>query len=401
VSGRNDIGAMTPPLAPAAAQPGTPLVPVSLGWVEISLPLWHQRWWLLVTLALALAASGAVAVMQPVRFTGRASFLVQPVLRPSQTGVANTIPAIAGLVGSGTSAIDQQVAILRSQLVADRIVTRFDLVQQWKLPAATARARLLNRVDVVVGRREGVVQLIVEDEQPQRAAGIANELIEELRGVLRGFALDEARQRRAFYEAQLATARDALEAARRQLQGSGFDRAALRTEPRAAAEGYARVQAEIAAAEVRLATLRRGRAEGSSEVQRALSELQALRAQLAQQEAPRGAEGGAFIARMRDFRHAEALLDGLARQAEAARVDEASEPLPLQVLDRAAVPGWPSSPRPLLWMVTGTTAALLLHAAFIVGRHRAALARSNPLYGLRLEQLRAALPQRRTRRQPT
>jgi hypothetical protein len=73
----------------------------------------------------------------------------------------------------------------------------------------------------------------------------------------------------------------------------------------------------------------------------------------------------------------------------------------LQVLDRAAVPGWPSSPRPLLWMVTGAAAALLLHAALILGRHRMALARSNPQYGLRLAQLRAALPPRRARRLPT
>ena len=387
-------------MAAAVAPTAAPWTPVSLGLVEIVLPLWHRRWWLLVTLLVAIAASAALAVMQPVRFTGRASFVVQPVLRPSQTGVTNAIPAIAGLVGSGTSAIDQQVAILRSQLVADRVVSRFDLVTRWQLPPAAARARLLSRVDVVIGRREGVVQLIVEDDHPQRAAAIANQLVDELRGVLRGFALDEARQRRAFYEAQLAAARDAMEAARRQLQAAGFDRAALRSEPRAAAEGYARMQAEIAAAEVRLATQRRGRAESSSEVQQVLSELQALRAQLAQQEAPRAGEGGAFIARMRDFRHAEALLDGLARQAEAARVDEASEPLPLQVLDLATAPAWPSSPRPLLWMAAGGTAALLLHAAIVVASHRAAVARSHPLYGLRLAQLRAALPRRRSRRQP-
>jgi len=373
--------------------------PASLGWIEVALPLWHRRWRLLLTAVVALAAFAILAAMQPVRFTGRASFVVQPVLRPSQAGVTSAIPAIAGLVGSGTSAIDQQVAILRSQLVADRIVQRFDLQRVWRLadPAA-ARARLMARIDVLVGRREGIVQIFVEDEQPQRAAGIANELIEELRATLRTFALDEARQRRTFYEAQLPGARTALEAARRQLQAAGFDRSALRVEPRAAAEGFARTEAEISTAEVRLAALRRGRAETSAEVQQALSELQALRAQRVRQEAPRETDGGAFVARMREYRQAEALFDGLARQAEAARVDEAAEPWPLQVLDRAAVPGWPSSPRPPLWMAAGTAGALLLHMAFILCSHRLALAHTDPQHRVRLEQLRAVLPRRRARR---
>jgi uncharacterized protein involved in exopolysaccharide biosynthesis len=370
--------------------------PPRLGWLEVGLPLWHRRWWLLLTLVVACLVSGILAVLQPVRFTGRASFVVQPVLRPSQTGVTNAIPAIAGLVGSGTTAIDQQVAILRSQLVADRIAQRFELQRVWQLPDASAvRARLMPRIDVVVGRREGVVQILVEDEHPQRAAALANELIEELRGILRGFALDEARQRRAFYETQLTAARTSLDTARRRLQGAGYDGAALRVEPRGAAEGFARVEAEIAAAEVRLSAARRVRTEGSSEVQQALTELQALRVQRTRQAAPRDNESGEFVARMREFRQAELLLEGLTRQADAARVDEAAEPVPLQVLDRAAPPPWPSSPRPALWVILGATGALLVHAAWIVARHRMAMARNDPRLLQRWKEVQSVLPRRR------
>jgi uncharacterized protein involved in exopolysaccharide biosynthesis len=389
MSGRDDTAALV--WAP----------PVSLGWLEIALPLWHRRWWLLLSTLLALLAAAALAFMQPVRFASRASFVVvQSVARPSQMGVANTIPALAGLIGGGTSAIDQQVAILRSDRVLDRVLQRFDLQRAWKLPTiAAARARLAKRVDVVIGRREGLVHVSVEDEHPQRAAAIANELVAELRATLLVFAIDEARQRRAFYENQLAAARDALEEARHGLQGAGFDGAALRVEPRAAAEGYARVQAEIAAAEVKLAAVRRARAEGSAEVQQQLSELQALRAQLARQTAPREpADGGGFVTRMREFRYAEAKLEGLARQAEAARVDEAAEPLPLQLLDGAVPAPWPSSPRPVVWMVVGALLALLLHSGVILARHRAALARCDPQYQLRLAQVQAVLPVRRGRR---
>jgi len=224
---------------------------------------------------------------------------------------------------------------------------------------------------------------------------LANELIEELRSVLRGFALDEARQRRAFYESQLSAARTSLEAARLRLQAAGYDGASLRIEPRGAAEGFARSEAEIAAAEVRLAAARRVRAEGSSEVQQALTELQALRLQRSRQAAPRDADKGDFVARMREFRQAELLLEGLTRQAEAARVDEAADPLPLQVLDRAVPPTWPGSPRPVLWVILGGSGAFLVHAMLVIARHRAVMARDDPMLMQRLQQVRAALARRR------
>lgn len=371
--------------------------PPSVGWLEVALPLWRRRWRLLFSgLALGLSALG-IALFQPVRFLGQASFVVTPVQRPSQS-VAAALPALAGLSPGGASAIDLQVAMLRSRTVADRLIERFDLVRAWELGhPSQARARLARRMDFTVARREGVVYVEVEDEHPQRAAALANEAVEELRRLLRGFALDEARQRRGFYESQLARARTELERAQQRLQGSGFDRAALRAEPRAAAEGYARQQAEIAAAEVRLAGLRRVRSDGSAEVVQALSEIAALRAHLATMEAPRDQGPGAFVSRVREFRYAEALVDSLTRQVEAARFDEDADPIPMQWLDRAQPPPWPNSPRPLLWLLGGLLAGLLLQGSWVLAVHRTRLAASDPHYQQRLALVHSVLPQRRAR----
>ncbi len=370
--------------------------PPNVGWLEVALPLWHRRWRLLIFAVLGLVLGLGLALVQPVRFTGRASFVVQPVQRPSQSVVANALPALAGLVGGGASPVDLDVAVLRSESIADRIIERFDLQRIWDLPLRSqARYKLARRVEFGIGRREGMVQVDVEDDNPQRAAAMANEYIAELRSTLRGFALDEARQRRAFYEAQLARARSALAQAQQQLQASGFDRAALRAEPRAAAESYGRAQAEVAAHEVRLAATRRIRAEGSAEVQQQLSELAALRAQLAAMEAPREGGPGSFVARVREFRYAESLAESIARQAEAARVDEASDPIPLQVLDRAQVPQLPSSPRLALWAISGLLVGIGIYAGWTLLRHRMALARLDPQYQQRLQVVRSVLPARR------
>jgi uncharacterized protein involved in exopolysaccharide biosynthesis len=371
---------------------------VKLGWLEIALPLWHRRWWLLLSMLLCAALATAIAFTRTVRFTATASFVSQPQLRPSQA-VVNALPSLAGLMGGGGSPSDFHVALLRSEAITDRIIERFKLQQMWDMKLVTqARMRVWKRVNFGVGRRDGMVQVTVEDESPQRAAAMANEYIEELRNTLRAFALEEARQRRLFYDTQLAQARAKLETAQKQLQGSGFDRAALRMEPRAAAEAYSRLQAEVAAAEVRLVSTRRTRTEDSAEVQQHLSELSGLRAQLAKIETPKaGAEGdgpGSFVARVREFRYAEGLMESIARQAEAARVDEASDQIPLQVVDRAKPPELPSSPVPMRWLVLGALLGLLLPAAWVLMRHSMALKRLDPAYAQRLAMVRAVLARR-------
>jgi uncharacterized protein involved in exopolysaccharide biosynthesis len=380
----------------ADAQPPATPPAASAGLLEFALPLWHRRWWLLLGTLLCGTAGFGASLYVPLKFTAQVSFVVQPLLRPSSSVVASGLPALAGLVGSGTNPLDLHVAILRSQSVADRIIDRFDLQRLWKLRfRAQTQAKLAKRVGVGVGRRDGVVQVVVDDESPQRAAAMANEYVEELRSTLRGFALEEARQRRLFYDTQLARAREALARAQGELQASGFDRAALRAEPRAAAEAYARMQAEIAASEVRLAATRRVRAEGSAEVQQQRAELAVLRGQLARLEVPRDESQGGFVSKVRDYRYAESLADSIARQAEAARVDEASDPVPLQLLDRAKVPEWPSSPHPPSWATVGAALGLLLGGAWVLLRHRLVLLRLDPAHRERVAFLHTTLPRRR------
>lgn len=387
-----------PPLLVSDSSAAAPQQPHSLGLLELLLPLWHRRWLLLAGLVLGLLLGFGASLLQPLRFVGTASFVVQPLLRPSQSVVTSALPALAGLVGGGggATAIDLYVTMLRSQAMTDRILDRFDLQRNWGMDfRIQAQQQLVRRVGVGMGRRDGLVQISVQDDNPQRAAAIANQYVVELRQMLQTFALEEARQRRRFYEAQLARARAELASAQQQLQQSGFDRAALRAQPAAAAERYGRLSAEVAAAELRLAATRRVRTEGSAEVQQQLAELAGLRQQLAKLEAPRDNDDGAFVGRLRDFRYAETLAESIARQAEAARVDEAADAVPLQVLDQARPPEWPSSPRPPLWSAAGGLAGLLAVAAWVLLRHRMALARLDPAHQQRLALVRSVLAGRR------
>jgi uncharacterized protein involved in exopolysaccharide biosynthesis len=369
----------------------TPAPRTSLGWLEFGLPLWHHKFKILLAGLLGGALAFGGSLFMTLSFSASASFVVQPALRPSQAGVANTLPAVAGLIGGG-SPVDLHVAILRSRELNERIVERFELVRLWQLPSTEMALRRLNRrVEFSIGRREGLVSVQVEDEMPQRAAGMANEYVEELRNALRRMTHEEAQQRRRFFDEQLAMARTALDQAQQQLQASGFDQAALRTEPKAVAEAQLRLQAELSAAELRLAAVRRVRTERSSEVQQVQTEIAALRGQLAAQAKPAANGSGEYVARMREYRKAEALVDAMARQAEAARVDAVSEPLPLQWLDRARVPVLPSRPVPLRWALGGLLVGAGMVCAWVLLRHRRALRRLDVDYQQRLGLLRGLL----------
>lgn len=376
-----DIGSLVP------ASP-----PPSLGALEWWLPMWHRRWRLLVALLLGAVLGLGAGLVQPVRFMASTSVVVQPALRPSTAALAGAQSALAGLVGTGGTAADFYATVLRSQAMGERILDRFDLQRSWGLAFRTlAHQQLARRVGVALGRRDGLLQISVVDETPQRAAAIANQYVVELRSMLQAFALDEARQRRQFYDAQLARARADLAAAQQRLQKSGYDRAALRTQPAAAAERYARAAGEVTAAELRLAATRRVRAEASAEVQQQLAELAGLRQQLAGLEAPRDQDAGAVVGHLRDFRQAEVVVESLARQAEAARIDEATDAVPLQLLDIARPPEWPSSPRLPLWLLAGALLGGALAAAWVLLRHRQALARLDVARQQRLALLRSVL----------
>lgn len=381
--------------APGAVQPQPD--PTSLGWLEIALPIWHHKFKVLLGGLLGGLLAFGVSLLQPVEYSARASFVVQPALRPSQAGVANAVPAIAGLIGGG-SPIDMHVAILRSRELNERIVERFDLVRVWELANVEFALRKLSRkIEFGIGRREGMVSIDVSDASPQRAAAMANEYVEELRNALRRMTHEEAQQRRRFFDEQLVLARKSLAEAQQKLQASGFDLAALSTDPRAAAESLGRLQAELATTELQLAAMRRVRTDESSEVRQLQSRLAALRAQMSRQASqrdPQQAGRGDYIDRVRDYRYAEALAESMARQAEAARVDASSEPLPLQWLDRARVASLPSSPIPLRWAAVGLLAGWLIVALTVIQRHRNALRRLDPGFQRRLALLRDLLARR-------
>ncbi len=364
--------------------------------LDLALPL-LLHWKLLVfgPFFAGMAALGITYLIQPT-FTSRTVFLPPQQQQSAAASALASLGALSGLAGAAAgvkSPADQYVALLQSTTVADRLIDEFKLMQVYESDYRfEARKELAKNVRISLGKKDGLITVEVDDIDPPRAAEMANRHVDELRRLTSQLALTEAQQRRLFFDAQLKKTRDALTQAQLQLQASGFNPGALKAEPKAAAEGYARLKAEVTAAEVRLQTLRGNLSDTTPEVQNALGMLGALRAQLGKVETSTHPSGGPdYIGKFREFKYQETLFDLFSRQYELARVDESREGALIQVVDEAKPAERKSKPKRAITAVATTLAALLLLAGFVVSRHfwRQSLAR--PERAAKLAQLRSAL----------
>jgi uncharacterized protein involved in exopolysaccharide biosynthesis len=338
--------------------------------IPVLAKLWQYRWALVAgPLLMAVLAIGLSYLFAP-GFTARAS-LLPPQMQ--QSAAANALSSLGSLAGGlpGGAASLRTPAELQSSTVRDRMVERFDLMKVYDKELRTdARRVLAESSRFALGRRDGIISIEVDDASPSRAAEMANQYIEELRRLTSQIAVTEAQQRRAFFDEQLKQARDRLAAAQAALQGSGYSRAVLRAEPRAAAEAYARLRAETAAAEVALRALRTRLADGAPEVVQQQSQVNSLRTQLAKAEAsaePASASAD-YIGKFREFKYQETLFDLFARQYEQARVDESREGALIQVIDKALPPERKSSPSRTNFALGGFALGALAMLAFVFGR---------------------------------
>lgn len=332
----------------------------------------HVKLLVSVPLAAGLLALGATYLQVPV-FTARTT-IVPP--QQSQGGMATALASLgalgglAGNLGGGANPAERYVALMQSATVADRIIDDYKLMAVYKADyRADARKELAANVRIGLSKRDGLITVEFDDVSPKRAADVANRYVEELRRLVSELALTEAQQRRIFFERHLQQTRDRLVSAQIALESSGFNPGALKAEPRAAAEGYARLRAETTAAELRLRLLTGNLTSDTPEVRQQEALVAGLREQMARAERTGSPKSDSdYVGRYREYKYQEVLFDVYARQFELARADESRESTLIQVVDSATPPERRSRPRRALTAVAATIACSLVLALFLVLR---------------------------------
>jgi uncharacterized protein involved in exopolysaccharide biosynthesis len=320
-----------------------------------------------------LAALGIAFAIAPT-YTATVRFLPPQQQQSAAASMLASLGALGGLAGAASglkNPSDQYLAFIRSLSVQDALIDRFGLMERYEAKLRDDARLALQGVARASSGKDGLISVEIDDKDPKFAAQLANAHVEELQKLLARLAVTEAQQRRVFFEKQLQQAKDNLTRAEQALKASGVNSSALKASPQAAVEAVARLRAAITAQEIKIASLRGYLSENAPDFRQALTELGAMRAQLAraeQQEAP-VAGGSDYIGRYRDFKYYETLFELFAKQYELARVDESREGAVIQVLDAAQPPERKSKPKRAIIAVIATLAAGFALLLFVFVRH--------------------------------
>ncbi|CAN7504691.1 lipopolysaccharide biosynthesis protein [Caballeronia sp. LjRoot31] len=343
----------------------------------VSACAWFARGWrILVLPCVAFIAAVAVFFAIPPTFTAKTSFF-PPAQSPSAaSGLFNQLNAL-GVSGAGAAKTqaEQYVAMLKSRSVADAQITRFNLTHVYglKLPE-DVRRKLAQQTNVYLSSRSDLIEVSVDDLDPQRAAQMASYYVESLTDLLGRVAVTDARQRRMFLEKQVDETRAALDKAEKSLRSAGVSPSAAQLEPGAAVGMVAQMNANIVAQDIKLTTLRSVAGEANPATLAAKSELAALRRRLDEMQAgAKNTVDDQYTGLYRDYKYNSALLELLATQLASARIDEARDGSSLQIVDFPVVPQKRSKPSAVFVLGTGLAfgVGLTLLAWFVTRQARA------------------------------
>lgn len=356
---------------------------------------------------IAAIVAAAISLLVPNIYTGVTSILPPQQSQSTAAAMLNQLGALAGVAGQ-TLGIknpnDLYVGMLKSRTIADNLIARFNLRKLYDKNTADEARKALEKNSRISSGRDGLITIEFEDEDPKRAATLANAYVEELYKLTQTLAVTEASQRRLFFEKQLKLAKDNLataEVALRQTQETtGLIK--LDDQGRAIIESVARMRAEIAAKEVQLGAMRTFATENNPDYIMLSQQLGGLRAQLTKLEkanntgqgdifVPTGkvpAVGLEYVRKMRDVKYHEVLFELLAKQYEIAKADEARDASIIQVLDKAVEPERKSKPKRSLIVILTALVVGFLAVLWAFIKEAGEKARQDPQQSERLNLLR-------------
>ncbi len=399
--------------------PEPPVVEVSL--LDILLVLArHLR--LIAAVTLAFTAIGALFAFTRTPVYTAKTVILPPQQSSSGAGLAaelSSLGALGGLAGGGLgikNQDDQYVALFKSATVEDALIKQFNLKGEYKQKLLShARAALENNSKVSADSKTGLITISYTDADPKRAATIANAYVDQYRHLSEHLAISEAAQRRLFFQQQLIEAKNNLANAEESLvkteQTKGL--VEIGSQARALIESAAQLRAQIAAKQVQIEGMQTYAARDNAALVQAEQELAGLRAQLAKLGGNGDVNGDDLIVpggkvpaasleyarKLRDVKYNETIFNILARQFEAAKLDEAREGALVQVVDPASPPDWKSGPKRLLWLAVSFGLGLVCGCGFVLSRAAMRLLHRDPETDSKLKALAHALvPFRRERR---
>ncbi len=334
----------------------------------------------------AVIVAAIVSLLLPKIYSATARIM------PSQTGtgampsLTTKLGGLTALAGGMLEVPDQAqvyVEMLKSRTMADTIINSFNLLEAYDEELMKdAREKLGDNTNFVVSDAD-TISITVEDNDPQRAADMANAYVEELDKLNQKLNISDASRQRTFLEKRIEETKNQLAQAETYLKQfqERHKIVALDEQATASIRGAAHIKSQIIATETELEVLKSFITGKNNQTIRLEQKLGELNAQLAKiedgEEAdnpghsgnPKGSSNfyipfsqvpnlGLQLGRlMRAVKVQETVFELLTQQYELARIAEAKDTPTIQILDKAVAPEEESKPNRLLIVALSGMAA--------------------------------------------
>jgi uncharacterized protein involved in exopolysaccharide biosynthesis len=388
--------------------------------------LWSNRRLLMRAAMLGLIFAAAIAFLIPKRY--RSSAQLMPPDQSMSSGTA-MLAALSSRVGGGLAGLAENalgmktngalfIGILKSDTVRDDVINKFKLQDLYGVRyIEDARKKLGERTDISEERQSGIITISVVDKDPDRAAAMAQEYVNELNWVVTHLNTSAAHRERVFLDQRLNQVKTDLEDAEKQFSQFASQKGAIDvpSQGKAILTAAATLQGQLIAAESELQGLKQIYTDNNVRVRAVQARVNELRNSL-RNIAGKGADetssagqlypslrelpllGVTYADLLRRAKVQEAIFETLTQQDELAKVQEAKEVPSVKVLDPPLVPQKKSFPPRLLIMLLGATLAVVLCTTWILARSAwDATDKSDPRKAVATEvwaDMQAALPWR-------
>lgn len=383
--------------------------------LDVILVLAARKWTIFLTSVAGFVIAVALVFMVKPMYTAKTTIMPPQQEQSNTSALFGQFSALASLGGMGGSLglknpSDLFIGILGSDSVTDAMIKRFDVIRRLHPRRYSDARNAVQKSAKFVAEKDGMISISVTDLDQNRAAAMANAYVDELYKLNNRLALGGASQRRLFFEQQLALEKDKLAdaevALKKTEEATGVIAPSGQTET--VIRQVAQLQAEITSREVQLDALRTSSTEQNPDVVRLNTELNGLHQQLRDLESGTGSgkhipgdiflstanvpqAGLEYIRKERDVKYHQFLFDLLARQYEAARIDEAKAAPVIQVVDPAFPPDKKSSPYRALWAIVGCGLGFFLSTVWVLASHIYRRLAADEEQGRRLALLRQEL----------
>ena len=350
--------------------------------LNLFLVLLKRRKMIIMVTLFAIVLSIAYSLLKPDIYTATARILPP---QESDTGLPGSLSQTGGIFGGlagslmgGGSAADVYVGILQSRSVADRLVKKFNLKELYQQQFLDAtREKLAARTNINISSETYLLTISVEDEDPQRAAHMANTYVDALDQINRTINITEGHRKSEFLEKRLKAVRSDLLMAESNLKAFQEKNklVAIDAQARVAIEGAAKLNGEIIAAQTELKVLKQFGTERQNEAVMLKAKIAELEHQLARIETGNPTEekdsvyisfkalpalGMELTRLMREAKLQEEVFKLITTQYELAEIEEAKDVNTIQVLDTAIPPDTKSGPNRILIVLLSALGSFLV-----------------------------------------